>query len=274
MKKIVSLVVAFVILVGCGGKDNSSGDTKKLTIAASPSPHAEILEYAAELLKEQGITLEITQFDDYVVPNTAVDDGQLDANYFQHTPYLNEFNLEKGTKLVSVGKIHYEAFGIYAGNKTEITDGISLEDIKEGATIAIPNDTTNEARALLLLEANGLITLKDGTSSTATIRDIKENPKNLTIVELEASTLPAQLGDVDYAVINGNYALSANVTDRVIALESNDSSFAQTYANVLVVKEGNEDNELVKALLEVLQGEKVAKFIEEKYDGIVIPIHD
>lgn len=256
-----------VALVGCGGTSTQQ-DSKKIVVGASPSPHAEILEQAKSLMEEKGYELEIKEYTDYVQPNLAVENGDITANFFQHQPYLDQFNTENNTHLVSVASVHYEPFGIYAG-KTK-----SLEELKDGAQVAVPNDTTNEARALLLLQAQGLITLKEDAGLTATKKDIVENPKNLEILEVEAAQIPHSLQDVDIAVINGNYALSAglSVKDDALAIESEDSVGADTYKNVLVVKEGNEDNEAVKALIEVLHSDEIKNFINEKYNGAVIPL--
>ncbi len=238
-----------------------------ITIAASPTPHAEILEAAKPILAEQGWTLEITEFDDYVQPNLVVDSGELDANYFQHIPYLDEFNAERGTALVNAGGIHYEPFGIYPGTKK------SLDEVADGDKIAVPNDTTNEARALLLLQDNGLITLKDGAGLTATKQDIEENPHNLDIVELEAAQVPRVVDEMAYVVLNGNYALQANfsVAKDSIAYESSDSEAAKTYVNVIAVKEGNENSEGIKALVDVLKSDEIKQYINDNYDGAVIP---
>lgn len=238
-----------------------------ITIAASPTPHAEILGVAKELLAKQGWTLEITEFDDYVLPNQVVDSGELDANYFQHIPYLDEFNAQQGTHLVNAGGIHYEPFGIYPGTKK------SLDEVAEGDVIAVPNDTTNEARALLLLQDNGLITLKEGAGLTATVQDIVENPYNLEIKELEAAQVPRVVEEVAYAVMNGNYALQAgfSVKNDSIAYESSDSEAAKTYVNVIAVREGNENNEGIKALIDVLKSDEIKQYINDTYDGAVIP---
>ncbi len=237
----------------------------KVKVGASVTPHAEILNAVKEELKAAGFDLEVVEFTDYVLPNTALEQGDLDANYFQHTPYLENFNEENGTHLVSVGKIHYEPFGIYAGKTSD------LSAIPEGGSIAIPNDGTNEARALLLLEAQGLIKLKEGITFTATVLDIAENPKNLDIKEIEAAQLARSLQDVDAAVINGNYAIQAGLKVKdALAIEDKDSIAADTYANVLVVKEGHENDEATKALLAALQSDTAKKFMEEKYEGAVI----
>ena len=267
MKKIISLVLVLALALSVLALTSCGKNTKKLTIGATPSPHAEVLEYAKTILAEQGIELEVKVFNDYVLPNTAVENGELDANYFQHKPYLNNFNSENNTHLVAVGDIHYEPFGIYAG-KTK-----SLASLPDGATIAIPNDGTNEARALLLLADNGLITLKSTVtaSSAATKLDI-EDAKGYNIVELEAAQLPSQLASVDIAVINGNYAIDAGLKVKdALAIENQDSDAAVTYVNVIAVKAGNENNEAVKKLVEVLKSEKVQKWIEEKYEGAVVP---
>lgn len=237
----------------------------KVKVGASVTPHAEILNAVKDELKAAGYDLEVVEFTDYVLPNTALEQGDLDANYFQHTPYLENFNEEKGTHLVSVGKIHYEPFGIYAGKTSD------LSAIPDGGSIAIPNDGTNEARALLLLEAQGLIKLKEGITFTATVLDIAENPKNLDIKEIEAAQLARSLQDVDAAVINGNYAIQAGLKVKdALAIEDKDSIAADTYANVLVVKEGHENDEATKALLAALQSDTAKKFMEEKYEGAVI----
>ena len=216
-------------------------------------------------LAAAGYELEIVEFTDYVLPNTALENGDLDANYFQHQPYLDDFNAENGTHLVSVAAIHYEPFGIYAGKTA------SLDALADGAKIAIPNDGTNEARALLLLEAQGLIKLKEGVSFTATKLDIAENPKNLDIQEIEAAQLARSLQDVDAAVINGNYAIQAGLkVSDALAIEDKDSIAAETYANVLVVKEGNEGADATKALAAALQSETVRSFIDATYGGAVI----
>ena len=251
--------------------DAAATETKgTITVAASATPHAEILAAAKPILAEQGWDLEVTEFDDYVLPNEVVESGEMDANYFQHVPYLDSFNEEKGTHLVEVGEIHYEPFGIYPGTKA------SLDEIADGDTIAVPNDTTNEARALLLLQDNGIITLKDGAGLTATVNDIAENPHNVKIEELAAESVARVADEVAYVVLNGNYALQAgfSVSKDSLAYEKSDSEAAKTYVNVVVVKEGNEDNEGVKALVDVLKSDEIKNFINEKYDGAVIPFEE
>ena len=239
-----------------------------LKVAASPTPHAEILNVAKEILAEQGIDLEVVEFSDYVQPNLVTENGEVDANYFQHTPYLDSFNEENGTHLVSVGAVHYEPFGIYPGKSDD------LANIADGATIAVPNDTTNEARALQLLAAQGLITVRDGAGLTATVNDITDNPHNLQIKEIEAAQLPRTVQDVDFAVINGNYAMEAgfSVGKDALATEDASSEAAQTYANVLVVKEGRENDPAIQALYAALTGDKVKDYINSTYDGAVVPI--
>lgn len=241
-----------------------------IKIAASATPHAEILEAAKPILAEEGWDLEITVYDDYVLPNEAVESGEMDANYFQHVPYLDSFNEERGTHLVEVGKIHYEPFGIYPGTKS------SLDDVAEGDVIAVPNDTTNEARALLLLQDNGIITLKADAGLEATVNDIEENPYNVQIEELAAEQVARVSDEVAYLVLNGNYALEAgySVGKDALAYEKSDSEAAKTYVNVVVVKEGNEDNEGVKALVDVLKSDEIKDFINKTYDGAVIPFEE
>lgn len=291
-RRLIVLALALCLLLGltaCGGNnaanngtagnnttDNASGNStadsvdtadKTVTVGATPAPHAEILEVAKEVLAEEGYTLEIKEFDDYITPNTAVEEGELDANYFQHITYMNQFNEDSGTHLVSVGSIHYEPFGIYAGKTA------SLDALADGAQISIPNDATNGGRALLLLEQEGLITLKEGAGITATVNDIVDNPKNLDIVELEARLLPDSLKDVDLAVINGNYAIDAGLKiSDALAIESAEGEAATAYANVLAVKEGNENDEGIQALLAALESDEVKTFIEETYDGAVVPL--
>ena len=268
-KKVLATILAAVLavgtLAGCGG--SAKTDYKTITIGASSTPHAEILEAAKPILAEKGYTLEITIFDDYVIPNEVVESGEIDCNYFQHIPYLESFNEEKGTHLVNAGGIHYEPFGIYPGQKSD------LADIAAGDTIAVPNDTTNEARALLLLQDNGLLTLKEGVGLTATVNDIVENPYDIEFVELAAEQIARVKEDVSFIVLNGNYALQAgfSVGKDAIAYELSDSEAAQTYVNVIAVKEGNEDSEKIKALVEVLKSDEIKEYITSTYDGSVIP---
>jgi D-methionine transport system substrate-binding protein len=238
-----------------------------LTIGASPTPHAEILAQVVDTLAEQGITLTIQEFTDYVLPNTALNDGELQANYFQHQPYLDQFNAENGTNIVPAGSIHYEPLGIYPGKTAR------LEDLKDGATVAIPNDGSNEARALLLLQDKGLITLKDGAGFEATVKDIADNPKNLKIKEIAAEQLSRSLQDVDVAVINGNYAIDAglNAATDALAKEEVDSVSATTYANIIAVNAGDETKPEIQALVAALQSDAIRQFIEEKYQGAVVP---
>ena len=274
MKKLIAIVLTLVLALSfaaCAQPEAAPAESAapaelvKVKVGASVTPHAEILNAIKDELKAAGYDLEVVEFTDYVLPNTALEQGDLDANYFQHTPYLENFNEEKGTHLVAVGKIHYEPFGIYAGKTSD------LSAIPEGGSIAIPNDGTNEARALLLLEAQGLIKLKEGITFTATVLDIAENPKNLSIKEIEAAQLARSLQDVDAAVINGNYAIQAGLKVKdALAIEDKDSIAADTYANVLVVKEGHENDEATKALLAALQSDTAKKFMEEKYEGAVI----
>ena len=294
MKKLISATLAATLalsLAACGSSASSTeaastestaasteaaestAETSELAgttlkVAASPTPHAEILNVAKDILAEQGITLEVVEFSDYVQPNLVTESGEVDANYFQHTPYLESFNEENGTHLVSVGAIHYEPFGIYPGKCND------LANIADGATIAVPNDTTNEARALQLLAAQGLITVRDGAGLTATVNDITDNPHNLQIKEIEAAQLPRTVQDVDFAVINGNYAMEAgfSVGKDALATEDASSEAAQTYANVLVVKEGRENDPAIQALYAALTGDKVKDYINSTYDGAVVPI--
>ena len=281
-KKFFALVLALVLalsLTACGEKApaDTSTDTKAptesaeptvLKVAASPTPHAEILAQVKDVLAEQGIDLQIHEYGDYVVPNTAVEEGDEDVNYFQHQPYLDQFNEENGTHLVSVTAIHYEPFGIYPC-KTD-----SLEALPDGATVAVPNDATNEARALQLLASNGLIEIDPSAGLKATPNDITSNPKNLQFVELEAAMVPNVTTEVDIAAINGNYALQAGFSSAndAIALEDADSEAAQTYANIIVVKEGNENNPAVLALVEALKSDAVRDYINETYNNNVLPI--
>ncbi len=245
-------------------------DKGSITVAASSTPHAEILEEAKEILKKEGWDLEITVFDDYVQPNLVVENGEFDANYFQHIPYLDDFNNEQGTHLVNAGGIHYEPFGIYPGTKT------SLDDLEKGDVIAVPNDTTNEARALLLLEANGVITLKEGAGLAATVKDIEENPHDVQIQELEAAQVSRVRDEVAYVVLNGNYALQAgfSVAKDAIAYETSDSEAAKTYVNVIAVKEGNESTDGIQALINALTSDEIKTYIEDTYDGAVIPFEE
>ncbi|MBP5266716.1 MAG: MetQ/NlpA family ABC transporter substrate-binding protein [Lachnospiraceae bacterium] len=290
MKRVNALLLAGILtigaLTGCGAKaDNAATDTAAteteteaaapaetttIKIAASPTPHAEILEQAKPILEKEGINLEIKVFEDYVIPNEVVESGEFDANYMQHLPYLESFNEENGTHIVSVGGIHYEPFGIFPGTKD------SLDDIADGDTIAIPNDTTNEARALLLLQDNGLITLEDGAGLTATINQIAENPKNIKFVELEAAQVARVVNETSYVVLNGNYALEAgySVAKDALAYESSDSDAATTYVNIIGVKEGNEKNEAILRLVEVLKSDEIKDYIKSTYNGSVIPFED
>ncbi len=269
MKKTLALVLSVVLIlalaVGCGSK---AAESKTIKVAASPTPHAEILAIAKDILAEQGYDLEIIEYTDYVQPNLVVDSGELDANYFQHTPYMNQFNEENGTEIVSAGLIHYEPFGIFAGKTA------SIDALPDGAKISIPNDATNGARALLLLQQEGVITLADGAGIEATVYDIVDNPKNVEIVEMEAAQLPLSLGDVDLAVINGNYALDAGLNPATDALAIEDASgdAAQYFANLIGVKAGNENSEAIKALVAACQSDAVRDFINETYNGAVVPI--
>jgi D-methionine transport system substrate-binding protein len=249
-----------------GDETKAAGDLEKIVVGATPAPHAEILNAAKDILKEKGYELVVKEYTDYVQPNLALDSGDLDANYFQHQPYLDQFNEENKTTLVSAASIHYEPFGIYAG-KTK-----SLDELKEGAQIAVPNDVSNEARALLLLADNGLIELKEGVELEATKNDIIKNEKNFKIIEVEAAQLPRSLGDVDVAVINGNYAIEAGLkVSDALAVEDAKSVAATRYSNIVAVRSGDESNEKTKALVEALTSEDVKKFINDKYDGAVVP---
>ena len=296
MKKLVSLLLtgalSFGLLAGCGGGNSGSANTPAgnsetpagnsetpaventaslegttIKVGATPAPHAEILEVAKEILAEQGITLEIVEFNDYIQPNLAVESGELDANYFQHITYMNEFNVSDGTHLVSAAEIHYEPFGLYAGKTA------SIDELADGAQIAVPNDTTNEGRALLLLQDQGLITLSEDAGLEATKDDIVDNPHNYEIVELEAKLLPTTLQDVDVAVINGNYAIDAGLSvSDALAVESADSQAAQAYVNVLAVKSGRENDPAIQALAQALCSPEVKEYIDANYGGAVVAV--
>lgn len=267
MKKLILiiLVITFgIALTACSNQTNI--DDKVIVVGATPAPHAELLALVKDLLEESGYTLEIIEFTDYVLPNTALANFELDANFFQHQPYLTQFNESHDTDLVSAGGIHFEPLGIYAGTQTD------LADLPSGTKVAIPNDATNRARALLLLEANGLIVLPEGSSLTVTVEDIVANPFNLDIVELEAAGIPARLLDVGLAVINGNYAIEADITDKRIVSESPDSLAATTFANIVVVRSGDETKPAILALIAALQSETIRQAIAANYPGAVFPV--
>ncbi|HHU48948.1 MAG TPA: MetQ/NlpA family ABC transporter substrate-binding protein [Clostridiales bacterium] len=266
MKKILAYaliaILSFSLLAGC----SKSADEKKIVIGATPTPHGEILKIVKDVLAEEGYELEIKEFTEYAQLNPALDSGDLEANYFQHQPYLDSYNKENNGKLVSIAAIHYEPLGLYPGKAA------SLEELQDGAQIAVPNDTTNEARALLLLETIGLIKIDPDAGLEATVMDIIENPKNLVIVEIEAAQLARSLSDVEMAVINGNYALQAglNAATDALAKEEQDSLAAETYANVVAVREGDENNKKLLALVDALKSDKVREFIADKYQGAVV----
>jgi D-methionine transport system substrate-binding protein len=272
VKVLSTLLVASIALTGCGskGQENSSAGeqseaakTTKIVVGATPLPHAEILKVVQPILKEKGIELEIKEFTDYVTPNTAVNDKQIDANFFQHVPYMEDFNKQNGTNIIAVGKVHVEPLAAYSSKiKTK-------DEIKDGAVIAIPNDATNEGRALLLLQKQGLIKLKDATALTQTPKDIVENPKKLEFKELEAAQLPRILPDVDFAIINTNYAIEAklNPTGDSLFIEDQNSP----YANVLSARPDNQNDAAIQELMKALNSPEVKKFIEEQYKGAVVP---
>ena len=291
-KKIIALALALVLslsLAACASKtETTSSETAStetastetasdaveskgtITVAASPTPHAEILAQAKPILEAEGWTLEVKEFQDYVQPNNVVESGEFDANYFQHIPYLESFNEEKGTHLVNAGGIHYEPFGIYPGTKSD------LSELADGDTIAVPNDTTNEARALLLLQDNGIITLKEGAGLEATVNDIAENPHNVKIEELAAEQVARVAPEVAFVVLNGNYALQAgfSVAKDALAYEASDSEAAKTYVNIIAVKEGHENDPGIQALVKVLKSDEIKQYINDTYDGAVIPFED
>lgn len=292
MKKNLGFILAAVLafgLAGCTAAQSSSSTAQSaqetasaasgaqvIRVGASPAPHAEILEQAADLLAEKGYQLEIVEFDDYVMPNTALAEGSLEANYFQHQPYLTNFNAEQGTDLVSAGAIHYEPLGVYAGKSTD------LANVPDGAKIGIPADATNGGRALLLLQDQGVLTLKDNINldyfrnaediTFSEYDGIAENPHNVEIVAMEAANLPASLPDLDFAVINGNYAIPAGIADKLLVTEDASGEAAQVFANIIAVRNGEENNEGVKALVEVLKSDEMKQWITDKYQGSVLPV--
>ncbi len=283
MKKLLSAAAVILALAACSNGappstpassapssepalSSSAAELTVLKIGATAAPHAEVLEFAAPLLEDKGIKLEITVFDDYVLPNTALHQGDLDANYFQHYPYLEYFNQQNGTDIISAANIHYEPLGIYPGRAAD------LSAIADGAQVAIPNDGSNEARALYLLEAQGLIKVDHSVGYEATKLDVTENPKKLELIELDADKIPAALQDVDFAVINGNYAIAAGINATVLVSEDPEGESALTYANIVAIRPGDKDSAAIKTLIEVLQGKEVSDFMLEKYQGSVVPI--
>lgn len=283
MKKLVSLLLtgtlALGLLAGCGSNGGGAAATPTpatggdpaqavtLKIGASPAPHEEILQVVKEILAGQGITLEIVEFTDYIQPNEAVESGDIDANYFQHITYMNDFNTEKGTHLASVAEIHYEPMGIYAGRAA------SLTDLPDGAEIGVPNDPTNGGRALLLLQEQGLITLPEDAGLKPTVLDIVDNPHNFKITEMEAAQLPRSLDSLDVAVVNGNYAIQAGLKmSDALAIESAEGTAGTAYVNVLTVKEGRENETAIQALAEAMKSQQVKDYITETYGGAVVAV--
>ena len=289
MKKFIALVIAALLtlgVVGCGGQNPPaskspaapaspsdpapSGDASNgltvLKVAASPAPHAEILNSVKDAMAAEGFDLQVVEYTDYIMPNNAVFNGEMDANYFQHQPYLTNFNEKNKTDLVAAAAIHFEPLGIYPGKTA------SLDALADGATIVVPNDPTNEARALNLLAAQGIITLKEGAGLAATVKDITDNPKNVKITEVEAAQVPMALPDYDFGVINGNYAVGTELSDSILVSEDPSSEAAQTFANIVAVKPGKENDAAIQALVKVLTSEDTRKFITEKYGVSVVPV--
>lgn len=268
--------LAVGLFAGCGGNNNSTGsaaessassDDKVITIGASVTPHAVILNHLADQFEKEGYELKVVEFTDYVQPNNALEAGDLDANYFQHQPYLDNFNEENGTDIVSVGANLYIPMAIFSEKLT------NLDSIPDGATIAVPNDTTNEARALLLLQENGFIKLKDGVDIKATVMDIEDNPHNLEFVEMDAAQIPRAIKDTDLAIVNGNYALDAGLNlDDALLIESSNSTTAQTYANVIAVRAGEENTEKTKVIVKILTSDETKQYIQDSFNGAVLPI--
>ena len=275
-KKIIATATVLSIassFAACAADTETEGNANAdentvITVGANITPHSEILEVAKPILAEQGITLNIVQLEDSVTPNTGVIEGSLDANYFQHVPYLEQFNLENGSDLVSIGAVHYEPFGIYAGRVSD------LADLQDGAVVAVPNNVTNEARALLLLAQEGLLVLDEDAGINATVEDIVENPLNIQFEELAPEQLVAALPDVDVAVINGNYAIEGGLhVSQALAVEANDGLAAQTYGNIIATTPEHADDPALQALVEVLQGPEIAEYINNTYDGAVVPLY-
>lgn len=278
MKKLLAGALALLVcvsLAGCGGSDKEA-NSKKLKIGATSAPHAVILNEAKKYMEAKGYELDVVEFTDWKQLDPSTSDDSLDANYFQHQPYLDQYNADSGYEsgkdgyLISVGAIHFEPLGIYAENPDGKT-AISADDLSDGDKIAVPNDATNEARALLLLEKYGIIKLKEGVGVNATVKDIESKAKDIELFEMEAAQIPNKLADVKFAVVNGNYALDAKITDKLICAEEKDDEAAKTYANVVAVKEANKDNEAVKALVEVLKSEEIQKYINDNFSGVVVP---
>lgn len=265
---VLALAVSSLALVGCGGSKSANSKVTKIKVGANITPHSELLEEAKKALKKENIDLEVVKIEDSVTPNTGVTEGTLDANFFQHQPYLDDYNKENKTDLVSIGAVHYEPFAVYS---SKIED---LSDLKKGAKIAVPNNVTNEARALLLLEQEGVLELKEGADIAATKEDIKSNPKNIKFVEIDPSQLVKALPDVDAAVINGNYAIEGGLAIKdALAVEADTGIAAKTYANIVVTDEAHKNNKALKKLVKVLQSDSIKKFIESKYEGAVVPIN-
>ena len=272
IKRIIAAVLTLSLAasVAACSKANAEqgGANVKIKVGANITPHSEILEQAKPLLEAKGITLEIVKLEDAVTPNTGVIEGSLDANYFQHVPYLEQFNKENGSDLVSIGAVHYEPFGIYAGRVKD------LSQLPDGAVVAVPNNVTNEARALLLLQQENILTLKDGAGINATVEDIVSNPKNIQFKELAPEQLVASLPDVDIAVINGNYAIEGGLhVSQALAVEANDGLAAQTYGNIVATSAAKKDDPALKTLVEVLQGPEISEYISKTYGGAVVALH-
>lgn len=266
MKKILITLAAIMLLVAGCKKQNAQNDV--IIIGASPTPHAEILKFAMPYFEKEGIKVKIYEMNDYIIPNTALDSNDIQANYMQHEPYLIDFN-EKNklkNKLISIGRIHFEPLGIYSGKSND------LKNIKDGAIIGIPSDPTNGARALLLLDSLDIIKINKQKGFQATELDITSNPKNIKIRAIEAAQLPVSLPDVDFAVINGNYALGAGVLDKLLISESTDSEAASTYSNIIAVKENDANNEKLLKIVEIMKSKDVKDYITSKYKGVVLPV--
>lgn len=273
MKKLLTiLIIAVFTLSGCN--QASDNEDKVIKVAATSSPAAEILEAAREDVEKEGYTLEIIEFDDFITPNTNLSNDEVDANLFQHQPFLAQYNEDNNESLQAVGSVHFIPIGLYSNDTTEPNAKFSIEDINENAEIAVPDDPTNEARALQLLASIGIIELKQDAGLNATIADIVENPKNVSIVEIKAENIPSVLEDVDYAVVNGNYALSSKISEKAIILESADSDAAKRNAVVLATKQDNVNSDKSKILINALQSDKVKNYINETYNNLVIPVFD